>query len=237
MTAAPYYSDELVTLYHGDCREITEWLAADVLVTDPPYGSQVLNGLGVNHGGYGRRQNAAGNSRHASTRDNVGREGFTIANDMSTECRDEALGMWGARGPVLLFGSPRMPDPPIEVADRLVWDKKRLGMNAGPWRYRHESIFVTVGFERVSDAAGSVLTAFPEQNDHIHGKPLGLMVELVAAAPTGLLADPFAGSGTTLVAAKRLNRPCVGVELEERYCELTARRLDQGVLAFDGATA
>jgi DNA modification methylase len=227
----PYYADELVTLYHGDCREVTDWLAADVLVTDPPYGSQVLNGLGVNHGGYGRRQNAAGNSRHASSRTNVGREGFTIANDLTTECRDAALALWGER-PALLFGSPRMPDPPIAVADRLVWDKKRPGMNAGPWRYRHESIYVTAGFERTSDSAVSVLTAFPEQADHIHGKPLLLMVELVAAAPAGRIADPFAGSGTTLVAAKRLGRRCVGVELDERYCEIAARRLDQGVLDF-----
>jgi site-specific DNA-methyltransferase (adenine-specific) len=227
----PYYQDEHITLWHGDCRELTQWLKADVLVTDPPYGTQVLNGLGVNHGGYGRRQNAAGNSRHASTRTNVNREGFTIANDMTTEVRDAALEAWGNR-PALLFGSPRMPDPPMAVADRLVWNKKRPGMNAGPWRYTHEAIYVTAGFVRTSDAAVSILTAFPEQADHIHGKPLGLMVELVAAAPPGVIADPFAGSGSTLVAAKRLGRQAIGVELEERYCEIIAKRLDQGVLDF-----
>jgi len=231
----PYYADEAVTLYLGDCREVTEWLAADVLVTDPPYGTQVANGLDVNHGGYGRRQNAAGNSRYASTRDNVGREGFTIANDMTTECRDAALALWGDR-PALVFGSPRMPEPPGVWADRLVWDKKRPGMNGGPWRYRHESIYVTAGFVRTSDAAVSILTAWPDQTDHIHAKPLGLMTALAAAAPPGVIADPFAGSGTTLVAASNLGRKAIGVELEERYCELLASRLSQGVLDFGDAS-
>ena len=231
-----YYQDEWVTLYHGDCLEVRAWLDCDVLVMDPPYGSQVLNGLGVNHGGYGRRQNAAGNSRHASARGNIGREGFTIAGDLTTEARDEALDLWGNDKPRLVFGSPRMPDPPGEWSDRLVWDKKRPGMNGGPWRYRHESIYVSAGFLRTSDAAVSILTAFPEQQDHIHGKPIGLMLQLVAAAPFGLIADPFAGSGSTLVAAKRLGRKAIGVEIDERYCEIAAKRLAQGALDF-GATA
>ena len=213
----PYYEDESVTLYHGDCREITAWLDADVLIVDPPYGTQVANGLDVNHGGYGRRR-------------------FTIANDLTTECRDEALALWGDKA-ALVFGSPRMPDPPIQVADRLVWDKKRPGMNGGPWRYRHESIYVTKGFVRTSDAAVSIFTAFPEQEYHIHGKPLSLMSALVAAAPPGVIADPFAGAGTTLVAAARMGRKVVGVELEEHYCEVIAKRLAQGVLDFGEMTS
>jgi site-specific DNA-methyltransferase (adenine-specific) len=225
----PYYQDDLVTLYHGDCLLIAEWLQADVLVTDPPYGTQVVGGLDVNHGGYGRRQNAARNSRHASSRD-VGREGFTIANDMTPEFRDRALALWGDK-PAMCFGSPRMPDPPGKWTDRLVWDKKRPGMNAGPWRYRHESIFATAGFVRLNDAAVSVIEAWPDQAEHIHAKPLALMVKLVGAAPDGVIADPFCGSGSTLDAAKRLGRRAIGVELEERYCEIAARRLSQGSLA------
>ena len=233
----PYYSDEFVTLHLGDCREVTDWLAADVLLMDPPYGTQTANGLDVNHGGYGRRQNAVGNSRHASTRDNVGREGFTIAGDMTTDCRDDALTLWGSIRPALVFGSPRQPDPPGVWADRLVWDKKRPGMNGGPWRYRHESIYVTAGFVRTSDAAVSIIEAWPDQKDHIHAKPLALMLRLVAAAPPGVIADPFAGSGSTLVAAKQLGRKAIGVEIDEHYCEVIARRLDQGVLNFDAKEA
>jgi DNA modification methylase len=209
----PYYSDDLVTLYHGDCLEVTEWLAADVLVTDPPYGT---NDLGANpRGGYGRR--------------GVGKapaEGYQIANDGTTQTRDAALSLWGNK-PALVFGSPRLPDPPGLWADRLVWDKKRPGMNGGPWRYRHESIYVTAGFIRQSDASVSILTAFPEQADHIHGKPLALMETLIATAPPGVIADPFSGSCTTLVAAHHLGRQAIGVELEERYCELIATRLSQ----------
>lgn len=217
--AEPYYQDEHVTLFHGDCLELLDWTSADVLVTDPPYGTQFS--ADNPKGGYGRRQSAG-----------LGPEGFTIANDGTTETRDAALALWGEK-PALVFGSPRLPDPPGTWADRLVWDKKRPGMNGGPWRYRHESIFVTAGFVRTSNAAVSILTAFPEQGDHIHAKPLGLMTALVEAAPEGLIADPFAGSGTTLVAASHLGRRAVGVEVEERYCELLAKRLGQQTFDFD----
>jgi site-specific DNA-methyltransferase (adenine-specific) len=221
---APYYADEFVTLWLGDCREVTAWLEADVLLMDPPYGTQFSkDNL---KGGYGRRQNAG-----------PGPEGFVIANDETTETRDEALSMWQARGPALVFGSPRMADPPGEWADRLVWDKKRPGMNGGPWRYRHESIFVTAGFVRTSDAAVSIIEAWPDQKDHIHAKPIALMLRLVAAAPPGTIADPFAGSGSTLVAAKQLSRNAIGVEIDEHYCEVIAKRLSQGVLDLNGASA
>jgi site-specific DNA-methyltransferase (adenine-specific) len=221
--SAPYYADEHVTLYLGDCREITEWLAADVLIMDPPYGTQFSDENPK--GGYGRRQNAG-----------LGPEGFTIANDGTSETRDQALALWADRGPSLCFGSPRMADPPGTWADRLVWDKKRLGMNAGPWRYRHESIFVSAGFVRTDNAAVSIIEAWPDQADHIHAKPLALMLRLVAAAPPGVIADPFAGSGSTLIAARTLGLKSIGVELDERYCEITAKRCDQGVLDFGAAS-
>ena len=218
-----YYQDDHVTLYHGDClTEHREWLDADVLVTDPPYGSE--NGVG-----YGR---SGGN----------GREGNAfIANDATTEARDAVLADFKDR-PTIAFGTPRMPDPPGHWDHRLVWDKREPGLNGGPWRYTHESIFVRgAGWVRVSASSFSVLS-FPsgngtwEKKQHVHAKPVRLMETLIEAAPPGVIADPFSGSGSTLVAAKNLGRKAIGVELEERYCEVIAKRLDQGVLDF-GALA
>lgn len=213
-----YYEDEYVQLHHGDCRAIRGWTQAHVLVTDPPYGTQFS---GANpKGGYGRRQNAG-----------LGPEGFTIANDGTTEVRDHILELWGDR-PALAFGSPRLPDPPGRWEDRIVWDKRRPGMNGGPWRYTHESIYAR-GFVRNGNGNFSVLTAFPaDQELHIHAKPVALMESLLECAPPGVIADPFAGSGSTLIAARNLGRKVIGVELEERYCELIVKRLSQQAFDF-----
>lgn len=206
----PYYEDDFVKLYHGDCLEITEWLAADVLVTDPPYGSEA--------GGYGR-------------------DNKRIANDLDGAVRDAALASWGER-PCLCMASPRCPEPPGGWDHRLVWDKREPGLGGGPWRYNHECIFVRgEGWVRVNARSFSILSVpsgngSPEKGDHVHAKPVALMRALIAAAPPGIIADPFAGSGSTVVAAKALGRKAIGVELEERYCEIAARRLAQNVLDF-----
>lgn len=221
-----YYQDEHVTLYHGDCLQLANvWNSADVLVTDPPYGTQAMSGNP--RGGYGRRQNKTGTgSPHAPS---LNGQGAVIANDLDTHIRDTVLTLWGPNRPAIVFGSPRLGDPPGLWDDRLVWDKKRPGMNGGPFRYSHESIFAR-GMTRANNSTFSVFSVYPDQTDHIHAKPLSLMEALIYTCPEGLIADPFSGSGSTLVAARNLGRHAVGVELDERYCEIIANRFAQDVL-------
>lgn len=220
----PYFENDLVSLYLGDCLDeeiLPIWLAADVLISDVPYGTNLGQAGKNTKGGYGRR-NLHGLSPESA-------DGFTIRNDDDTATRDAALLAWGAR-PALVFGSPRFPDPPLglPIVDRLVWNKKRPGINGGPWRYQHESIYVTEGWTRTSDAAVSILTAYPNQADHMHAKPVPLMTALIEGSPPGVIADPFAGTGSTLVAASLLGRKCIGVEIEEKFVEMLAKRLAQG---------
>lgn len=221
----PYYEDDFVVLYHGDCLGYPElWTVADVLVTDPPYGTQAL--AENPRGGYGRRY----------LYDNGDGVGAAIANDLTTDTRDKVLNLWGNR-PAIVFASPRMPEPPGHWDDRIVWDKTRPGMNGGAFRYRHESVYGR-GLVRVNNSTFSIITAYPDQSQHIHAKPGPLMDVLVSTTPPGVIADPFAGSGSTLVAAKRLGRRAIGVELEERYCEIAANRLSQEVLPlWEGGAA
>jgi len=222
VSEAPYYSDEYVTLYHGDCREVTEWLEADVLVTDPPYG---IGWRSVVAGAILRGYLRGAESVHDG-----------IAGDEDTTVRDGALGAWGDR-PALVFGSPRLA-PPVGTKHALTWRKPLdtgvIG-SALPWRRDTEAIYVLGAWPKSIGTSSSVIDG-PRgmrtyvDGSHPHVKPLAVLEQLIAATPPGIIADPFAGSGTTLVAAKRLGRKAIGVELDERYCEIAARRLAQGIL-------
>lgn len=210
----PYYQDEAVTLYHGDCLEVDAWLTADVLVTDPPYGMAFVS------------------SRTTQKR--------PVANDDSTFVRDEVLAAWGSR-PAAVFGTWRV-EKPKGVRQVLVWDKRGAGPGMGDlslaFGTSHEEIYLIGTWTKRSARCGSVLTtesspsALTLRIGHPTPKPVGLMETLVAAAPDGVVADPFAGSGATLLAARNLGRRAIGVEMEERYCEIIARRLDQQCFDF-----
>ena len=217
--STPYYSDEFVTLYHGDCREVDAWLEADVLVTDPPYGIAWQSG-----------QMDGGKAPKVKS----------VAGDEDTAVRDAALSAWGNR-PAAVFGSWRAPRPP-GCRHRLIWHKaaRKPGFSTAPWFPNDEEVYV-LGSGFAGSPHGTVITTH-EQRDGASGevarighptpKPLDLMAHIIERCPPGTVADPFAGSGSTLVAAKRLGRKAIGVELDERYCEIAAKRLAQGVLDF-----
>lgn len=213
-----YYQDDFVTLYHGDCLAgHYEWLDADVLVTDPPYGI----GWSKHGGGIGYTQSV----KHAG-----------IQNDHDTSIRDDALAAFRDK-PGIIFGSFRAPFP-AAVKQTLIWQKPVdagvLGSTTG-YRTDTELIFLTGSHPKRPPARSSVLTTTGGvsryRTEHPHSKPVSLLEQLIEWT-TGTIADPFAGSGSTLVAAKALGRKVIGVELEEKYCEIIAKRCAQGALDF-----
>ena len=118
----PYYADETVTLYHGDCLEVLAWLEADVLVTDPPYGMAFFSG-------------------HVP-----GRPPRKIAGDTTTEVRDAVRSMWGDERPWLMFGTWRQPRP-LGTTQVLVWDKTDgvgpgMGYLGAAFGTSHEEVYL-----------------------------------------------------------------------------------------------
>lgn len=217
---SPYWQGDGISLYLGDCREVEEWLSADVLLTDPPYGV-----------------------KWTVPSYNGGRRHDGIENDGDLTTRDDVLRTWGGAKPAMVFGSPVAPFP-VNTKQILVWAKpvdSGIFGSIGGYRRDWEAIYLLgkwpagparrSGIIRTSVGTNSYLTG-----GHPHAKPEALLEALIDAAPKGAIADPFAGSGTTLVAAKRAGRKAIGVEIEERYAEIAARRLDQGVLDFGSAS-
>lgn len=213
----PYYSDPYIDLYVGDCRDITAWLTADVLVTDPPFGiSWSLHG-----GGKGR----------------VGQPKPGIVNDNDTTARDTVLSFWGER-PAVMFGSPTSC-PPAGTRQVLVWQKPADAGLIGStvtWRRDWEAIHLIGKWPISPPKHSSVLSTTGGMhaylNGHPHAKPVGLLERVLEGCPPGTVADPFAGSGSTLVAAKNLRRRAIGVEIDEKYAELAAKRLSNQTMTL-----
>jgi len=124
----------------------------------------------------------------------------------------------------------------LRVNQMIVWDKKSIGMG---WGFRNQHELILHGSKGVPDmkdrSVGSVVQCDREPpTDHPSPKPEKLLRTLLpaVAGPGDLIIDPFMGAGPTLRAAKDLGRKAIGIEIEERYCEIAVGRLSQEVLAL-----
>lgn len=226
MSASPFYADDRVTLYLGDCLTLADvWTTADVLVMDPPYGRAWKQNAGL--------PNSQGKGRGKAHRG--------IAGDASTATRDAVLKLWGPDRLAVVFGDLLVSPPPGAV-QALVYRKAAdagvKGARAG-FRRDLEAVYLVGPWPagvggRTSLLTSQAWTAGPTsaayRYGHPHAKPVDLLEELVGLCPPGVVADPCAGSGSTLVAARNLGRPAIGVELDRIHATTAARRLAQGAL-------
>ncbi len=208
-----FYQDDWATIYCGDCLEILSLLDPVALVlTDPPYG--------INHP---TDYKARGRGNLASCSNYPKVYGDDKPFDPSP-----FLGM-----PCVLWGANYYADRLPPSSGWLVWDKKRphnLDQSTVEMAWtnfvRGARIFHFMWNGMLRD--GKDYLCHPTQ------KPTELITWVLSLkwTPIGIILDPFMGSGTTLVAAKKLNRKSIGIEIEPKYCEIAVKRLKQEVFDF-----
>lgn len=207
----PYYQDECVTIYHGDCRDLMP-LEADVVVTDPPYGVSYSPSQNSNKA-WGKK---------------------TFVGDVVVHGDDEPFDPAFLLGyaHIVLFGANHFADKLPPSPSWLVWDK-RDGMTSNDFA-DCELVWTNLGgvARLFRHQWSGALRASERGEPRVHPtqKPLVLMRWILEKCPDGVVLDPYMGSGTTLRAAKDLGRRAIGVEIEERFCEAAAKRLGQGSL-------
>jgi DNA modification methylase len=220
----PYYEDGGIAIYHGDCKEVLPQVGGgDLLLTDPPYEMHI--GRGGCFGSTYRKylQDIKGNLdggfdlsvlEYAHSWMCFCSKGQLQKLLAAAATKNWSLITWNKPNPTPLMQGTYLPD-----AEYIVHAYKR-GRLFGEYRDRSRFIVHPV-----------------EQNNlgHPTVKPLAVISKLIRLGTRegDTIVDPFLGSGTTLVAARRLGRRAVGIEIEERYCELAALRLSQSVFDFE----
>ncbi len=212
----PYYEQSGVTIYHGDCRDVMATLKPhhgvkvfDLLLTDPPYGIGSWSATGGNS----LSVDECRDINRWDTRDIVPAvaEAITLAR--------HAI-VWG--GNYLDLGRTRHP---------LVWDKGIRGMHFADGEMAWTNFdFGTLRIFAFAVASGDT----KGKRMHPTQKPQALIAWCLSLAPASrTIFDPFMGSGTTLVEAKRMGRQATGIEIDEKYCEIAAMRLQQEALPLE----
>lgn len=210
----PYYSDDLVTLYHGKAEDILPLLAFDALVSDPPYGMKYEHG-----------------ARKGGVR--LGHDGKSIKGD--DEPFDPSHLLTTAASKVILWGGNHFADSLPASRGWLVWDKRdgRPSNDQSDCELAWTN-FLTTARVHSQFWSGNVRCGREQAEGrlHVNQKPVALMhwcLELLKM-PGATICDPYAGSGSTLAAAKELGMPSIGVEYEEAHCETIANRVAQDTL-------
>lgn len=222
----PFYQDDWCTIYHGDCREVLPHIGpVDLVLTDPPYGVEFQ-----------------GKNTKATKRNNNGYSGFhdsleylesvvilTLKNLIET---NRCIITPGTRNAFLY---------PKPAAMGTIFYPSGSGLGrwgftcSQPILYYGKCPYLAAGLGHRPDSFAS--TEIADVSGHPCPKPVRVMSWLVSKGSFfgELVLDPFMGSGTTLVAAKNLGRKSIGIEIEEKYCEIAVKRLRQEVLDFGGA--
>lgn len=245
MSSTPYYQDDLVTLYHGDSWEILPQIPAasvDLILTDPPYNVTEINGRDGTTPGKTKRKDG-------SYKEVVRNFGEWDRGYEPARLTAEARRLLVRRGGFIAFTSDRIlgdyMNGDLHHMRTLIWLKTNPAPQF-PGNYQSACEYmVWQGNDGPppfggGGAVSNVLTApIPSGKRHPNEKPIELMKRLVLlhSQPGSLLLDPFAGSGTTLRAASDTGRRAVGIEADEAYCEIAAKRLSQQAFDFEGLTA
>lgn len=251
----PYYDEDGITIYHGDCMEVLPSLGMfEMVFTSPPYNLGVSPG-----GGFGHYTDDAGMRARGGGGKWTGGKLATGYQDHGDEMPMDEYESWQrsvltelwdhTKGAIFYNHKPRpakgeiwLPlrlNPGLPLRQVIIW-KRAGGINFAPTHYVpiHEWIMVLARTEwRLRDKGASGVGdvwEVPQESNTEHPAPFPKSLPARAietAAPSSVL-DPFMGSGTTLRAAKDAGVPSVGIELSERYCEIAATRLAQGSFAF-----
>ena len=237
----PYYEDAKagIVIYHGDCREVLPTLEpVDITFSSPPYNTIAA----TSPSGMFKEHNHKQNTGYISHSDDLPECDYQEwMRSVFETCKSKTKGL------VWINHKTRFRDKsgihPLQIFpwpfySEVVWDRAgSVTFNARKFAPSHEFLYAFGEPHYWDNAQNTLLSVWrilPEREIKGHPCPFpeSIARRCVTAScpPNGTVLDPFMGSGTTLRAAKDLGRRAIGIEIEERYCEIAANRLRQGVL-------